>query len=332
MDTFGTLLRMIRNHDSGCMDLPASGTSGTGTMTRVRFRVDETFTFATINRFNLAEKVDDGVYLHRHDFVWDDDYVLSGTGPAQLCVAVFLEGSGTMAIKSGPPMEIGPGTTVVFYSPNPVSGEDRMSLDSRFRCLDMRFSLQAMERLRIPDPGDLLQRCTSDCSTGDALLVAGPTPAPLLALARDIFSCRYIGAARTFYLRGKVLEALAHVTADEAPAPANLTIGRRDRDRIEMARSLLRDRFEQRWTIPDLARAVGLNERKLKTGFHQIVGMTIHNFLEEQRLSAAASLLSEGSDSVTDIALAVGYRNLSHFAKRFRGRHGVSPRNWRNLE
>ncbi|NYZ13884.1 helix-turn-helix domain-containing protein [Azospirillum sp. RWY-5-1] len=45
------------------------------------------------------------------------------------------------------------------------------------------------------------------------------------------------------------------------------------------------------------------------------------------RVDCAARLLRDGQ-SVTEAALAAGYANPSHFAKRFRLRHGQPPRAW----
>jgi AraC-like DNA-binding protein len=171
--------------------------------------------------------------------------------------------------------------------------------------------------------------CASDCSVGDVLLLGRPTSAPLAALAREIFSCRYVGSPRRLYLRAKVVEALAHVTAEARELdPAAQQLSRRDRDRIKSAQQLLATRYSERWTISTLAREVGLNERKLKLGFRLAVGRTIIAYLEDQRLAAAAALLADDGSSVTDVAYSVGYRNLSFFAKRFQNRYGLPPRAW----
>lgn len=45
-------------------------------------------------------------------------------------------------------------------------------------------------------------------------------------------------------------------------------------------------------------------------------------------MRAAARILADDG-SVTEAALAVGYENLSHFAKRFREHYGMLPSYWR---
>jgi AraC-like DNA-binding protein len=46
------------------------------------------------------------------------------------------------------------------------------------------------------------------------------------------------------------------------------------------------------------------------------------------RLERAREMLSEPQASVKEVAHAVGYASLSHFAKAFRRRYGASPRCW----
>ena len=53
--------------------------------------------------------------------------------------------------------------------------------------------------------------------------------------------------------------------------------------------------------------------------------MRTSSFIRELRLSKAAELLAEENQSVTQIAFAVGFDNLSYFAKVFQERYGVLP-------
>jgi AraC-like DNA-binding protein len=154
--------------------------------------------------------------------------------------------------------------------------------------------------------------------------------AALQRIAQEVLACRMSGAARRIFLQSKALELLAYVIAScdaQPPSPVGLT--RRDRVRVQQADELLCQRYSDPWTIASLAREVGLNERKLKQGFRQLLGRTVHDHLERTRISAAQSLLAEGGLGVTETALAVGYSNPSHFAKIFKRSVGISPSRWR---
>lgn len=276
-----------------------------------------------------AEPVGGGIHIHRFDFKAACEQRLKGSGAAMLCIVFIVGGQGTMAIDQGPELELVPGTTVLFHAPGPVSGENRIAAGSHVRCLDLRFSSSCLDRLGMPVLAPLMRSWQHDCSVQDVLLLARPTPPALTAIAHQIYACRYQGPARQLFLQAKALEAFAHVMADfrlgEEPGRV---LTARDLEAIRRAESLLSERYQEGWTIPLLARAAGTNERKLKEGFRRIAGSTVHAYLEERRLAAAAAMLASG-ENVTQAALGVGYRSLSHFAKRFQLRFGMRPSAWR---
>ena len=57
--------------------------------------------------------------------------------------------------------------------------------------------------------------------------------------------------------------------------------------------------------------------------------MTPHQYLVRSRLRRAARLLVENERSITDIALDVGFGDLSNFIRTFHRAAGVSPRRFR---
>ena len=65
--------------------------------------------------------------------------------------------------------------------------------------------------------------------------------------------------------------------------------------------------------------------RKLKNE-----GVSFQQLLEEARYSQARILLSESDTSLTEIALALGFSDVSAFSRAFKRWSGVSPKNFRN--
>jgi len=63
--------------------------------------------------------------------------------------------------------------------------------------------------------------------------------------------------------------------------------------------------------------------------FARVIGVTPHQYLVRSRLRHAARLLADDARSVTDIALDVGFGDLSNFVRTFRKAAGVSPRDFR---
>ena len=58
-------------------------------------------------------------------------------------------------------------------------------------------------------------------------------------------------------------------------------------------------------------------------------GKNFTDLVQEKRMSQAAWLLTNTSQNVSDIAIAVGYENISYFHRLFAARYGKSPRLYR---
>ncbi|WP_211090303.1 helix-turn-helix transcriptional regulator [Pseudothauera nasutitermitis] len=92
---------------------------------------------------------------------------------------------------------------------------------------------------------------------------------------------------------------------------------------LEDARVLLLSDPSAPPTIAELARAVGMNQCKLKTGFKQVYGRSIYALFQDARMSRARELLR--SHNVTETAVLLGYTNISHFSSAFQKRFGCLP-------
>jgi AraC-like DNA-binding protein len=79
----------------------------------------------------------------------------------------------------------------------------------------------------------------------------------------------------------------------------------------------------------ELARQVGLNEKKLNLGFKQVFGTTVFDYLRTYRLEKAKQLLNEGKMNVTEVAFGVGYLHHSTFSRSFTRHFGISPMAYR---
>ena len=63
--------------------------------------------------------------------------------------------------------------------------------------------------------------------------------------------------------------------------------------------------------------------------FTKVLGVTPHQYLVRSRLRHAARLLADGTRPITDVALDVGFADLSNFVRTFHRAAGVSPRRFR---
>ena len=79
-------------------------------------------------------------------------------------------------------------------------------------------------------------------------------------------------------------------------------------------------------SLIDLARQVGLNDRKLKEGFRHLFGATVFGYLRDYRLQQAKELLHDYDLTIASIATTVGYKSPEAFCNAFRRKFDVSPK------
>ncbi|MEJ2423723.1 MAG: helix-turn-helix transcriptional regulator [Candidatus Thiodiazotropha sp.] len=79
-------------------------------------------------------------------------------------------------------------------------------------------------------------------------------------------------------------------------------------------------------SVSDLAHLSGRSLSSFNRDFKALYQMTAKQWLLEKRLSKAKELLESEAYSVTEVALKVGYNNISHFIKAFKSKYGLTPR------
>ena len=83
-------------------------------------------------------------------------------------------------------------------------------------------------------------------------------------------------------------------------------------------------------TLQSVAKDLYITPQYLSQVFKEETGMGFSAYVARMRLERAAAMLAETSDSVTEICFSCGYRNLSHFLRRFKKEYGFSPNSYRN--
>jgi AraC-like DNA-binding protein len=138
--------------------------------------------------------------------------------------------------------------------------------------------------------------------------------------------CAYLGSMATTILC-EVFAELPNLDHGRR-SPSRLQL--RDRNRIYEGRDYLAQHFVAPPTIPQLARMVGINQTKLKAGFKELLGMTIHHYILQRRMELASELLLTRAHNVTEIAYLVGYEYPTNFTYAFKKYFGRLPRAWKN--
>jgi AraC-like DNA-binding protein len=94
-------------------------------------------------------------------------------------------------------------------------------------------------------------------------------------------------------------------------------------------REMLHEEPNSRRSLIDLSRQVGRHPVQISRQFHQHFDCTLSEYMRRIRIARAQSLLSCPELEVSDIALACGFCDQSHFTTMFRRLTGMPPRRYR---
>lgn len=84
----------------------------------------------------------------------------------------------------------------------------------------------------------------------------------------------------------------------------------------------------QRWTLQELGSHAGMSRSMFALKFKQTVGTSPMEYLTRWRMLVASDRLTHSSDSLSDIALSLGYESESAFSTAFKRVMGCSPRRY----
>lgn len=98
---------------------------------------------------------------------------------------------------------------------------------------------------------------------------------------------------------------------------------------VRRVREHIEGNIEKRISVEALARVANLSVCYFVRAFKQSVGVTPHDYLIRRRVERTMQLLSGTDMSLSEIALAAGFADQSHCARRFRQHVGMSPRDYR---
>ncbi|HSL70735.1 MAG TPA: helix-turn-helix domain-containing protein [Longimicrobiales bacterium] len=125
------------------------------------------------------------------------------------------------------------------------------------------------------------------------------------------------------------LFALASLLPEDHAAPAG-----GDHDRQRAALTEIEEHLgEHALCAQFLAARVGLSRRRLDEIFVKHFGRPVTAYIWERRLERARDMLHDdchAGQTITQIALSVGFEDASHFSRVFKNRFGTAPSIWRS--
>ncbi|MGW6740719.1 GlxA family transcriptional regulator [Streptomyces sp. NPDC055025] len=117
--------------------------------------------------------------------------------------------------------------------------------------------------------------------------------------------------------------------AQYIPLPSHGTLNSSPENRIQVSRDWALSRLGEPIKVEDLAGQAGMSRRTFARRFRDETGVTPIQWLLEQRLRAAQSLLETTGDAIPDVALRTGFGSAAALRTHFTRRLHTSPTAYR---
>ncbi len=102
-------------------------------------------------------------------------------------------------------------------------------------------------------------------------------------------------------------------------------IGQEMPEIIQEALLLIEQNVEKPLTIPELALKTGMSQRQLERLFQKYLGVTPYRFYLNIRLHRARAFLTQTELSISEIAVACGFKSAEHFSRTYKKQFGLPP-------
>jgi AraC family transcriptional regulator len=163
----------------------------------------------------------------------------------------------------------------------------------------------------------------------DAWRIGGLPPLPELMVIGEVAQAVVDGRSTMSFeeIAHVLLSRWLHTVKGTKPRGTRLKAYERQRV-IDIARWIEASSHED-IDLERTARAAGMNPHHLLRTFARVLGITPHQYLIRARLRHAARLLTDDGSTITQIAGAVGFADLSNFIRTFGKAAGMSPQQFR---
>jgi AraC family transcriptional regulator len=201
-------------------------------------------------------------------------------------------------------------STLVFHSP----GESRSNEfhDQPTRLFNVRLD-SAWLRSRIPERSAILNASTR--------FSAGPLINLAVKLYREFREC---DAVSPLVIEGLTLEMLG-----EASRYPLTPMGQLPPRWLSPVKEMLHAQFNEGLMLGRIAQSAGVHPVHLNRVFRQYFHCTVGEYIRELRIEYARRRLASSRDTLTEIALAAGFSDQSHFSRTFKRGTGLTPAQYR---
>ena len=120
---------------------------------------------------------------------------------------------------------------------------------------------------------------------------------------------------------GLIGYGVTHQKSDNTPIVKNAKL----RDAVLYIESC----FDESITLPDIAKAAGMNHTTLTALMKEELGLTAIEYLMKYRITVAEKQLEFTSVPIKDIANMTGFKTVQHFSRVFKAQTDATPAEFR---
>ena len=171
-------------------------------------------------------------------------------------------------------------------------------------------------------------------SLPDAIILTNSQPAQQMAkaLRRYLTQAKAIEpgefATRARFAEGLVIEQIRqHILSTDYQA--GWIAGLRH-PKLYRSLTLIQKHYAESWTLDALAQACGMSRSSFAKQFHDVLGQTPMEYLNNWRVLRAKSLLQDSTLPISEIAFRTGFRTEAAFRRNVRRVLGKQPRGIRH--
>ena len=115
--------------------------------------------------------------------------------------------------------------------------------------------------------------------------------------------------------------------------PADVSVSSIDEVFIKELQDIIEKRLsDSEFNVVELAKTLYMSRATLYRKIHALTGESPHRFIRSYRLKRAAQLLKANFGNVSEVAIEVGFTNISYFSQCFKEKFHLLPSEYQNAE
>lgn len=204
-----------------------------------------------------------------------------------------------------------------------VEGTAHFEQAGEYRVFKVYFPVDILEQYvtTFPYLSEFLQHVTGP-DTAFLLKEHGWISSKISYIINELLECTYEEPVRRLYYDNLIKELFLLLLLQKQRNGNDYTTYMQN---LYEARSIIQKNISQHFTIGEVAQQVGLNEAKLKSGFKQVFGTGIFQFMLQVKMYKAWVMVLETDKPVKEIASETGYTSKQNFLTAFKKHFNATP-------